>query len=421
MSRTVRVSAARRNWGEDDSGCDFMHVDMDSFFAAVELLEHPELVGKPVIVGGSSARGVVTTATYEAREYGVHAGMPMSAALRLCPHATVLPTRHYIYRAASAAVMEILREITPEVEQVSIDEAFLGIGGARRRLGSAVEIGNLVRERVSNELGLTATVGIASVKFVAKIASTQAKPDGLLLIPQPQTVPFLHELPVGALWGVGSRTQEVLHRIGIDWVKELAEADRSRLVRALGIASAHKLQELAQGIDRRQIETKQVDKSISHEETFETDLRSAGQIEAVMLRQSHQVAGSLRRKGLLARGVSIKVRSGSFKTLTRSTSLPTGTDTGKTIYEAACRLFRQLPLPPDGIRLVGVKAERLLSAALGVQALIDEDPKQRRVETAADQLRERFGSDVVSAATLLSERGKREERHLPKDDLFPQE
>ena len=215
MSNAPRDARAKRDWGSDDSATPILHVDMDSFYAQVEMREDPSLVGRPIIVGGTSGRGVVTSATYEARALGVRAGMPTSRARALCPSAALIPGNFAAYQRYSREVMRILGTVTPDLEQVSIDEAFLDVSGARRRLGSPLEIATLIRSRIRESVGLPASVGIASTKSVAKIASSHAKPDGLLLIPHEATVEFLHGLPVGALWGVGGRTGAVLEREGI--------------------------------------------------------------------------------------------------------------------------------------------------------------------------------------------------------------
>lgn len=219
--------------GDDDTGCTVLHVDMDAFYASVELLRRPDLVGTPVVVGGGE-RGVVLSATYEARRFGVHAAMPMSRARRLCPTATVLAPHHEDYARVSAGVMEVFRSVTPVVEPLSLDEAFLDVSGAVRRLGSPARIGQVLRDRVADEQGITCSVGVASTKFVAKLASGAAKPDGLLVVPHARTVPFLHSLPVGALWGVGERTEEALARLGLRTVADVAHTPVATLVRGLG-------------------------------------------------------------------------------------------------------------------------------------------------------------------------------------------
>jgi DNA polymerase-4 len=234
----------------DDAGCTVLHVDMDAFYASVELISRPELRGTPVIVGGGS-RGVVLSATYEARRFGVHSAMPMTRARRLCPQATVVPPSHGLYSTISAGVMEVFRSVTPLVEPLSLDEAFLDVGGAVRRLGRPAEIGQLIRDRVADEQGITCSVGVASTKFVAKLASTRAKPDGMIVVPAADVVAFLHPLPVGALWGVGEKTELALTRLGLRTVGDIAHTPRSTLVRALGQATGSHLHALSWGRCRR--------------------------------------------------------------------------------------------------------------------------------------------------------------------------
>ena len=251
MSRAPRAQGARRSWGTDDSATPVLHVDMDAFFASVELLEHPELRGRPLIVGGQDGRGVVSAASYEARAYGVNSAMPMARAHRLCPQAVVLPVRHGHYGAVSTRVMEVLAEVTPLLEQVSIDEAFLDVSGARRRMGTPVQVATWIRSQIRQRVGVPASVGVAATKFVAKLASSHAKPDGLLLVPAHATQDFLDVLPVGAMWGVGERTAAALERWGITDVRTLAATDVRTLERILGQAAAHHLADLSHGIDPR--------------------------------------------------------------------------------------------------------------------------------------------------------------------------
>ena len=246
MSRAPRSTQARRDWGSDDSGTPILHVDMDAFFVSVELMDRPELAGKPVAVGGKE-RGVVSAASYEARTYGVNSAMPVGQAFRRCPQLIMLPPNGARYSAVSKQVMAILRDITPLVEQVSVDEAFLDVSGARRLFGSPVQIAMDLRQRVRTEVGVPASVGIAATKHVAKVASAHAKPDGLLLIPESATTRFLHSLPVGALWGVGEKTRERLEIQGVETVADLANLGKERLIRILGRAGGTHLYELAMG------------------------------------------------------------------------------------------------------------------------------------------------------------------------------
>ena len=412
MSNAPRDARAKRDWGSDDSATPILHVDMDSFFAQVEMREDPSLVGRPIIVGGTSGRGVVTSATYEARALGVRAGMPTSRARALCPHAAFVPGSHALYRRYSQEVMGILATITPALEQVSIDEAFLDVSGARRRLGSPLEIATLIRTRIRDSVGLPASVGIASV---AKIASSHAKPDGLLLIPHEATVEFLHGLPVGALWGVGGRTGAVLDREGIDTIGDLAHAPLARLTKLLGVASAHHLHDLAWGIDPRPVAPARAEKSVGMERTFEEDVRSRAQIEEFILAASHDCARRLRAGGVVGWTIGIKMRGADFHTITRSVSLVAPTDTGRDIARAARELFAREDMPIGGVRLFGVRVEGLQSRSGGVAVTLDRDERPAASERAMDQIRTKFGVGALAPATLLGKKTP-ERRSFGADD-----
>lgn len=402
MSRGPRSALAHRDWGSDDSGAGILHVDMDAFFASVELIERPDLRGRPVIVGGQH-RGVVLAATYEARASGVHSAMPMSRARVLCPQAIVLSPQHERYRAVSAAVMDILREVTPVFEPISIDEAFLDVRGARRRLGSPTRIAEQIRTRIASELFVHASIGIASTKFVAKLASTQAKPDGLLLIPHDATVEFLHSLPVGALWGVGERTQTQLERMAIHTVADLAHTPPASLHRLLGVSSGQRLLDLSWGRDPRPVEVVHREKSIGHEQTFATNLTELGDMNAVLLDQAHRCAARLRAGELVTGTVSIKVRFPDFTTLTRSHTLPAPTDVAHDLYLNVRSLLAAMTLPGEGVRLLGVRCEALSpGATTAVQGtLTDDDGVRREAERTMDTIRARYGSGAVRAASLV--------------------
>ena len=415
MSNAPRDARAKRDWGSDDSATPILHVDMDSFFAQVEMREDPSLVGRPIIVGGTSGRGVVTSATYEARALGVRAGMPTSRARALCPHAAFVPGSHGLYRRYSQEVMGILATITPALEQVSIDEAFLDVSGARRRLGSPLEIATLIRTRIRDNVGLPASVGIASTKSVAKIASSHAKPDGLLLIPHEATVGFLHGLPVGALWGVGGRTGAILDREGIDTIGDLAHAPLARLTKLLGVASAHHLHDLAWGIDPRPVAPARAEKSVGMERTFEEDVRSRAQIEEFILAASHDCARRLRAGGVVGWTIGIKMRGADFHTITRSVSLVAPTDTGRDIARAARELFAREDMPIGGVRLFGVRVEGLQSRSGGVAVTLDRDERPAASERAMDQIRTKFGSGALAPATLLGKKTP-ERRSFGTDD-----
>lgn len=402
MSRAPRAESARRSWGEDDSATPILHVDMDAFFASVELLEHPELVGRPVIVGGRDGRGVVSAASYEARAYGVSSAMPMNEAMRRCPQAVVLPVRHGVYSAVSRQVMGILGEVTPLLERVSVDEAFLDVSGARRRMGSPVTIGHWIRRQVRERVGVPASVGIASTKFVAKLASAHAKPDGLLLIPAQATQDFLNVLPVGALWGVGEKSAQALARWGITDVRQLAATDVRRLERILGPAAARHLHDLSHGVDPRPVTPQREEKSVGTESTFFDTITDRDHARRVLLDQAHQCAARLRAGGLRGRVVVLKARGADFVTVTRSRTLGVPTDLARDIFAVVESLFNALPTPGGGFRLLGVRVEGLARADDGVQLLLDDDPRRGAPERAADAVRERWGSAALAPASLLS-------------------
>ncbi|MBW4031517.1 MAG: DNA polymerase IV [Acidobacteria bacterium] len=390
----------------DDLTATILHVDMDAFFASVELLEHPELVGKPVIVGHRSSRSVVTAATYEARKYGVNSAMPMSIALRRCPQAIVLEPHFERYTHFSKRVMGLLGEVTPLVEPLSIDEAFLDVAGARRLLGTPWQIGTRLRERVFADTGLHCSVGAASTKFVAKLASSRAKPDGLLVVPRAETLAFLHPQPVTALWGVGGKSEEQLQRLGLRTVGDVAHVPIDALRRALGPANAARLHELAWGRDARVIELGRDEKSVGHETTFETDVTDAVVLHRELLRLSDAVGARLRRAGVQARTVSLKLRFEDFTTISRSRTLGEPTDLGKRIYEEARALYDAASQGGRAVRLIGVRGEGL-SGAVASLGLWDDDEQWREVEGAVDAIGSRFGAGIVRPAALLGETPRR--------------
>ena len=380
-----------------------LHLDLDAFFAAVEQRDKPSLRGKPVIVGGLGGRGVVSTASYEARAFGVHSAMPMHEARRLCPHGAYLTGRFGVYREASAIVMGLLAELSPLVEPLSLDEAFLDVSGAMRRLGSPTAIGELIRARVHDEQQITCSVGVASTKFVAKLASTQSKPDGLLVVPADRVIDFLHPLPVGTLWGVGEKTEEHLARLGLRTVADIANTPLATLQRALGQASGTHLHELSWGRDPRPVTPHEPEKSVGNEETFEHDIDDPVIIHAHLLRLSDQVAGRLRAAGYVGRTVSLKVRFADFTTITRSRTLTHSTDVGKEIYDTVRGLYESLGLQRVRIRLVGVRMEGLADAQGAPQQLLLGEPEhgRREAEVAVDALRARYGSAAVRPARLV--------------------
>lgn len=403
MSRAPRSAAARRDWGSDDVAASILHVDMDAFFAEVELLSRPGLRGRPVIVG-SDGRGVVLSATYEARASGVHAAMPLRRAMALCPSAVVIPPTHERYGQVAQKVMAILTSVTPIVERVSIDEAFLDVSGAGRRLGGPVRIATEIRRRVREEVGLPASVGVASTKLVAKLASSHAKPDGLLLVPPTAAVAFLHSLPVGSLWGVGEQTAERLADQGIRTVEDLARTPLERLERLLGVTAGRRLLHLAWGRDPRAVEPTREEKSLGTERTFAVDVDDREHVEAVLLDQCVRVAARLRAAGLVARTVSIKIRMADFSTLTRTQTLEGPTDLARALHAAARRLLAGVAIHRDGVRLVGIRVEGLAAASTAVlQPSFDDldGPNWRGAESATDRIRERYGHGAVTVGSLI--------------------
>lgn len=378
-----------------------MHVDMDAFYVSVELLRRPDLRGTPVIVGGLGGRSVVLSASYEARRFGVRSAMPMATARRMCPQAQILEPHQEVYRQVSARLMGIFESITPLVEPLSVDEAFLDVAGSMRRLGPPRQIGELIRSRVSRELGITASVGIASSKFVAKIASTRSKPDGLLVVPKEETIAFLHALDVSALWGVGAKTRETLARVGINTVSDVAHTPPTVLQRLLGATGRH-VYDLSWGRDSRPVTPVRVEKSIGAEETFARDVDEDEVLETELLRLAHRTAARMRAAGLQCRSVSLKLRYADFSTLTRSRTLSEPVDSAQLLYEAVRGLLGSLGVRPMSVRLIGLRAENLEPAGAAQQLTLDgRDDNWRSAEDALDKINQRFGQAGIMPARLI--------------------
>jgi DNA polymerase IV len=396
------TAAAGFGPGADDTGCVILHVDMDAFFASVEVRRRPDLRGRPVVVGGIGPRGVVSSASYEARRFGVRSAMPSVRARRLCPDAIFLPPDFDEYSRASRAVMRIFREVTPLVEPLSMDEAFLDVAGAQRLLGRPAAIAALIRARVAEEQALTCSVGVAPSKFVAKLASTRAKPDGTVIVPADRVLDFLHPLPVEALWGVGDRSAEVLQRLGLRSVGDLARAYVGMLRGALGEAAAQHLHDLAWGRDPRRVVPEHVEKSIGAEVTFDEDIDDPLVVRRTLLALARKAAGRLRGAGQVGRTISIKVRLADFRTLSRSRTLATPTDVTNDVFEIAWALYDALR-PGDRIRLLGVRVEGLLDADRAPRqlALGTREHGWAEAERAADKAVARFGAGAVQPASLL--------------------
>ncbi len=360
----------------DDEGLRILHADLDAFYASVEVLKDPGLRGRPLLVGGTGSRGVVTSASYQARAYGCRNAMPMAQARRLCPQAVAIPPDFASYRHWSRQVMRIFHSITPLVEPLALDEAFLDVRGARRLLGGAIEIARSLRARVREETGLALTVGVAGNKFLAKLASTRGKPEGLLVVPPSRALEFLHPLPAEALWGVGPAAVTALARYGLRTVGEVARTPRETLERVLGAVTGAQLAELAWGRDERRVAPFETAKSVGSEETFASDLDDPDQLAREVLRCAVRVGRRLRESGLAARTVTLKLRFADFRTITRSRTLAAASDNDTEIYEVA----------PLQLRL----GEEGAAWAAAVRA--------------ADAVRARFGEGAVDRASLAGER-----------------
>jgi DNA polymerase-4 len=392
----------------DDAGCHILHADMDAFYASVEIRDQPDLSGRPVVVGAVGGRGVVLSASYEARQLGVRSAMPVMRARRLCPQAIFVPPRHRVYAAVSAQIMAIFRAVTPVVEPLSLDEAFLDVSGSLRRLGRPTRIAELIRSSVRDQQGITCSVGVAGSKFVAKLASARCKPDGLLVVARSQVLDFLHPLPVAALWGVGDRTEQALARLGLRTVADIAHTPVPVLQAALGDAVGAHLSALAWGRDERPVVPGSPDKSIGAEETFPADIDDPELIRRELLRLSGRTARGLRASGAVARTVVVKLRLADFTTITRSRTLPEPTDVARHIYATACALYAGAGLAARArLRLVGVRASGLIPAARSASQLaFDERPQSwRDAERAVDRIAGRFGPDSVRLAALVQPDG----------------
>jgi DNA polymerase-4 len=383
-----------------------LHVDMDAFFVEVERRDRTDLRGRPVVVGGTGGRGVVAAASYEARAFGVNSAMPMVHARRLCPDAVILPPDHRKYRAASTEVFEIFRSFTPLVEGLSVDEAFLDVRGLRRHYPEVASVGEAVRSRIRDALALPASVGIAVNKFVAKLASEAAKPDGLRHVPAELTLEFLHPLPVRSLWGVGEATHAALERLGVKTVGDLAEVPVDTLRRHLGAAAGGHLHELAWGRDPRPVISATVAKSISVEETYERDISGAGAIQRELLRHSDTLAGRLRSTGVAGRTITLKVRFADFTTTTRSETLTTATDVARDLYSIARSLLGSLVPEERPVRLIGLGASSLVPSDAPRQLSVERPAKWEDLADTVDEVRSRFGTTAIRPARLVEDRDR---------------
>ena len=392
-----------------------LHVDLDAFYAAVEVLENPELAGRAVIVGGTGNRGVVAAASYEARAYGVHSAMPSARARRLCPHAVFLPGRFDVYADYSRRFHDVLTSLTPVVEGIALDEAFLDVSSVRRLAGPAPEIALRLRRRVHDELGLWASVGVGTTKLVAKLACEAAKPaaslagpvpgEGVKVVTAAEEIGFLHAHPVGALWGVGPATRRRLERFGVRSVGDLAALPQQTLVDTLGPAWGRSLHDLAHNRDHRAVQPDRAPKSIGHEETYARDHHEHEPLRREVVRLADAVGSRLRRQGLGGRTVTLKVRFADFRTITRSRTEPEALETGADLAAAGSALLAAVDVSP-GVRLLGLSVSNLV-AATGRQLSLDQASAggSGDVAAAVDRVRARFGEAAVGPASLVGRDG----------------
>jgi DNA polymerase IV len=380
-----------------------LHVDLDAFFAAVEQRDHPELRGRPVIVGGGgpSDRGVVSTASYEARVFGVRSAMPLRTAGRLCPTGVFLPVNGAKYQAVSREVMTVLRRFTPQVEPISIDEAFLDVTGSRTLFGDGETIGRRIKADVREAVDLTISVGVATTKLVAKIASDLRKPDGLVVVPPGEEAAFLAPLDIGRLWGVGEKSAAVLRQYGVRTIGDLAALPADLLVRRFG-KHGGALADRARGLDADPVSGRDPAKSIGHEHTFDVDTSDREAIERTLLAMSEGVAGRLRDSGVKAATITVKIRDSSFRTITRQRTLPQATDLTEPIFRTALELARP-EVRGLRVRLLGVTASGL-GEREQLPLFAAEDPRRRRAVEAADAVRHRFGERAITRARLVGSR-----------------
>jgi DNA polymerase IV len=387
----------------DEKRLTILHVDMDAFYASVAERDDPTLKGKPVVVG-MGARGVVSSANYEARKFGVRSAMPLGQARRLAPHAIFVPVNMERNAEVSRHIMEIFHAFTPLVEPLSLDEAFLDVTGSKRLHGDGRAIATKIRARVESEEGITCSVGIAPSKFIAKLASTYAKPNGMLEIEQSRILEFLHPLPVSAMWGVGPKTNEELQRIGLTTIGDIAQTPRATLIRALGQSAGETLYELAWGRDYRSVTTDEPDKSIGAEETFLIDLDNHDEILRELLRMVERATHRLRDRGLVSKTIAIKIRFADFTTISRSKTVPLPISGVQECYEVVRKLYEALKLDRARIRLVGVSLENLSDGTGSPQQLLlgEREKGWREATEAMDAATRRFGRGSVRPARLVS-------------------
>lgn len=382
-----------------------IHLDMDAFYPAVEVLDNPELKGKPVIVGGGRERGVVSSASYEARKFGVHSAQPIAEAMRLCPKGIFLPVRMSRYKEVSKRIFEIFYRFTPLVEPLSIDEAFLDVTGSTRLFGNPVDIAKKIKQTVFNETGLTVSAGVAPSKFVAKIASDIDKPDGLTVIPPDRIREFLDPLPIEKMWGVGKVTQNALAVLNIRTFKELSQTPVKLLEQKFG-EHGIKMHRLSMGIDEREVVPEHDAKSIGHEETFLRDIIDADEAKKELLSLANRVSRRMRGKGVTGKTVTLKVKYSDFVQITRAGTLPEPTEDSRKIYSTACSLMEKTEVGKRPVRLLGISVSQLSFVGQVEQlALFDENEtskKRKDLNRALDSLCDKHGEKSIRPGTLFT-------------------
>ena len=396
-----------------------IHLDMDAFYPAVEVLDNPKLKGKPVIVGGTRERGVVSSASYEARRFGVHSAQPMARAMRLCPSGIFLPPRMERYKGVSDEVFEIFFRFTPLVEPISIDEAFLDVSGSTRLFGPPVDIAKKIKHLVYQETGLTVSAGLAPSKFMAKIASDLDKPDGLTVVYPDRVRAFLDPLPIEKMWGVGKATREALIRLNIHTFKNLRQTPVEVLEKKFGKYGI-KMHQLAMGVDDRDVVVHHEAKSIGHEVTFSHDILNRDAAKEELLSLANRVARRMRRHGLTGRTVTLKLKYNDFVQITRSTTLTKATDDGPEIYRTACLLSEKTGLGGKPVRLLGISLCQLSHAGTeGQMSLFHRDmadKKRKDLHTALDSLHDKFGEKSIRPGTLIRRGKSQKEAPSPETD-----
>ncbi len=383
-----------------------LHVDLDAFFAAVEQRDDPKLRGKPVLVGGSVRRGVVAACSYEARPFGIQSAMPMAEAMRRCPHAVVVPHRMERYAEASRQFFAILGDFSPDVEGLSLDEAFLDVTGSERLLGDGRTIAEAIKKRVRAELSLVASVGVAPIKLAAKIASDIDKPDGLRVVTPEGLLPFLHALPVTRLWGVGATTREILAGLGLTTIGDVARYPEAALVARLGAVTGHHLAALARGDDRRPVVSEHEPVTIGHQETFDDDIDDKGELAVILLDQADRVAARLRDSELRARAVVLIIKYDDFRLITRRTTLDSATSDGGVLARTAIELLAKVPIESRKgarVRLCGISAQSLEPRDAPRQLGFDEAAREKgeRLGDTLDKVTAKFGKSAIKRAILV--------------------